>query len=294
MARTNKARVYIGCALLLLLILIIIVCIAVSVRRRCPNDSFSRGAVAADSKKCSEIGRNILQQGGSAVDGAIAALLCTSVMNPQSAGIGGGSMITVMDSSGEVKTINSRETAPSNMKPGLLNSCPTNHAGTEWIGVPGDIRGYEMAHKLYGKLPWADLFQPTIKLAREGFPIPKLLGSYIPYILNSNKTRALDLFSDKNGNLLKTGDIVKFEKLADTLQMIANHGAESFYTGQIAKDLIDDVQEAGGTLTLQDLKNYSATVTDAWAVPLGEYQMYIPPPPAGAVLLGLILNILKG
>ncbi|XP_045891295.1 gamma-glutamyltransferase 5a isoform X2 [Micropterus dolomieu] len=296
MAR-SKARVYACCALMLLIVLTIIVCIAVLVRRKCPDDTFSSAAVAADSGKCSAIGRDILQKGGSAVDGAIAALLCTSVMNPQSMGIGGGSIFTVMDSSGKVKIINSRETVPRKFKSDLLTSCPKTFqivAGSPWIGVPGEIRGYEQAHRLYGKLPWAVLFQPTIKLAREGFPIPQIQGRYIPYI-DRNETLSLrKLYSDKNGNLLKTGDIVKFEKLADTLETIANHGADAFYTGRIAEDLIRDIQEAGGTLTAQDLAEYRVTVTDAWVVPLGEYQMYIPPPPAGGIILSLILNIMKG
>ncbi|KAM6930432.1 gamma-glutamyltransferase 5a [Xenentodon cancila] len=239
----------------------------------------------------------MLQRGGSAVDGAIAALLCTSLMNPQSNGIGGGSIFTVMESSGKVKTITSRETVPENAAPDLLQSCPKTFqliAGSKWIGVPGEIRGYEKAHKLYGKLPWATLFQPTIQLAREGFPIPQILGRYIPYI-DTNETQSLrKLFSDVNGNLLKTGDIVKFEKLADTLEMIANNGSDVFYTGRIAEDLIRDVQEAGGTLTLQDLAQYEVTVTDAWVVPLGQYQMYIPPLPAGGIILSLVLNIMKG
>ncbi|XP_044052964.1 gamma-glutamyltransferase 5a isoform X2 [Siniperca chuatsi] len=166
--------------------------------------------------------------------------------------------------------------------------------GSQWIGVPGEIRGYEQAHRLYGKLPWATLFKPTIQLAREGFPIPQVQGRYLPYI-DTNETQSLrKLFSDKNGNLLKTGDIVKFEKLADTLEIIANHGADAFYTGRIAEDLIRDIQEAGGTLTTQDLAAYRVTVTDAWVVPLGEYKMYIPPPPAGGIILSLILNIMKG
>ncbi|XP_067459881.1 gamma-glutamyltransferase 5a [Thunnus thynnus] len=296
MAR-SKAKVYSCCALMLLCVVAIIVCIAVLVRRKCPDGTFSSAAVAADSGKCSEIGRNILQKGGSAVDGAIAALLCTSVMNPQSMGIGGGSIFTVMDSSGKVKIINSRETVPGKFKSDLLKSCPKTFqlvSGPQWIGVPGEIRGYQEAHHLYGKLPWADLFKPTIQLARDGFPIPPIQGRYIPYI-DTNQTQSLrKLYSDKDGNLLKTGDIVKFEKLADTLQMIANDGADVFYTGKIADDLIRDIQEAGGRLTAQDLASYKATVTDAWAVPLGEYQMYIPPPPAGGIILSLILNIMKG
>uniref|UniRef100_A0A3B4EXK1 Gamma-glutamyltransferase 5-like n=1 Tax=Pundamilia nyererei TaxID=303518 RepID=A0A3B4EXK1_9CICH len=277
MAR-SKARVYTCCALILLCLVAIIVCIAVLARRKCPTGTFSKAAVAADSGRCSEIGRDILQKGGSPVDGAIAALLCTSIMNPQSAGIGGGSIFTIMDVSGKVKIINSRETAPANLNPDLLKSCNSTiqvKKGSRWIGVPGEIRGYAEAHQLYGKLPWADLFQPTIKLAREGFPLPY--------------EQAIN-----NGNLLKAGDTVKFEKLADTLEMIANEGPDVFYSGTIAKDLISDIQKEGGTLTLQDLASYKVTVTDAWAVPLGEYQMYFPPPPAGGIILSFILNIMKG
>ncbi|XP_068995204.1 gamma-glutamyltransferase 5a [Embiotoca jacksoni] len=296
MAR-SKAKVYTCCALMLLCVVAVIVCIAVLVRRKCPDGTFSNAAVAADSRKCSEVGRDILQRGGSAVDGAIAALLCTSIMNPQSMGIGGGSIFTVMDSSGKVKIINSRETAPRGVRSDLLKSCPKTFqllAGSKWIGVPGEIRGYETAHRLYGKLPWSTLFEPTIRLARDGFPIPQVQGRYIPHI-DTNETQSLrKLYSDNNGNLLKAGDVIKFERLADTLQMIANDGAEAFYTGRIAKDLIRDLQEAGGTLTLQDLASYKVTVTDAWAVSLGEYQMYIPPPPAGGIILSLILNIMKG
>ncbi|RVE68600.1 hypothetical protein OJAV_G00093100 [Oryzias javanicus] len=163
------------------------------------------------------------------------------------------------------------------------------------VWVPGEIRGYEMAHKLYGKLPWADLFQPTIKLAKEGIPISKILHSHTETIPNLKETQSLrQLFTDENNNLLKTGDIVKFEKLADTLEIIANQGADVFYTGKIAEDLVQDVKAAGGTLDLEDLASYRVTLTDAWNVSMEEYQVYFPPPPAGGSLLTLILNIMKG
>uniref|UniRef100_A0A668U4I0 Gamma-glutamyltransferase 5a n=1 Tax=Oreochromis aureus TaxID=47969 RepID=A0A668U4I0_OREAU len=236
--------------------------------------------------------RDILQKGGSAVDAAIAALLCTSIINPQCMGIGGGVIFTVMDRSGKVKIITSRETVPRNVNSDLLKSCPkTTEWNSRWIGVPGEIRGYEAAHRLYGKLPWADLFQPAIKLAREGFPIPYYQGQHIPRIGN---TSLRELYLDKNGNLLKTGDIVKFEKLADTLETIANEGPDVFYNGTIAKNLISDIQKAGGKLTLEDLASYEAKVTDAWNISLGEYRMYFPPPPSGGAILSFILNIMKG
>uniref|UniRef100_A0A3Q2V6F7 Gamma-glutamyltransferase 5a n=1 Tax=Haplochromis burtoni TaxID=8153 RepID=A0A3Q2V6F7_HAPBU len=172
-------------------------------------------------------------------------------------------------------------------------------SNSRWIGVPGEIRGYEAAHRLYGKLPWADLFQPTIKLAREGFPIPYYQGHYIPRINNTSirfislSLSFRELYLDKNGNLLKTGDTVKFEKLADTLETIANEGPDVFYNGTIAKNLISDIQDAGGTLTLEDLASYQANVTDAWNISLGEYRMYFPPPPLGGAILSFILNIMK-
>uniref|UniRef100_A0A3B5LLL5 Gamma-glutamyltransferase 5a n=1 Tax=Xiphophorus couchianus TaxID=32473 RepID=A0A3B5LLL5_9TELE len=233
-------------------------------------------------------------RGGSAVDAAIAALLCTGIMNPQSAGVGGGAIFTVMDRSGKVKVINSRETAPSKVDPDLLKSCKNEsipRTGSKWIGVPGEIRGYELAHKLYGKLPWAALFQPTIKLAREGFPIPPVQGSGITDNRMKN-TSLRKLYLDKTGTLLKTGDEIKFEKLADTLELIANKGADAFYTGRVAEDLVRDVQQEG--IAFRDLASYKATVTEAWVAPVGEYQMYIPPPPSGGPLLSLVLNIMKG
>nr|XP_057926765.1 gamma-glutamyltransferase 5a [Doryrhamphus excisus] len=296
MAR-SKARMYTCCALMLLCVIVLSVCVSLLARRNCPQGSFSHAAVAADTWTCSQIGREMLQKGGSAVDGAIAALLCTSLMNPQSMGVGGGAIFTVMDSTGKVKIINSRERVPGMFKPDTLKSCPNTFrflSGGQWIGIPGELRGYEQAHKLYGKLPWASLFQPSIQLARQGIPISQILDQYIPHI-DSNDSRLLrELFSDKNGNLLQTGDIVKFETLADTLETIANLGADAFYTGKIAEDLIRDIQEAGGTLTLHDMASYKATVSDAWNITLGEYQMYIPPPPAGGILLGLVLNIMEG
>ncbi|KAI4820012.1 hypothetical protein KUCAC02_028006 [Chaenocephalus aceratus] len=171
MAR-SKAMVYTCCAVVMLCVVAVIVCIAVLFRHDCPDGTFSIAAVAADSATCSKIARDMLQGGGSAVDGAIAALLCTSIINPQSMGIGGGSIFTVMDSSGKVKIINSRETVPGKFKADLLETCPkTIHmiTGSAWIGVPGEIRGYEQAHKLYGKLPWASLFQPTIQTGQRRF-----------------------------------------------------------------------------------------------------------------------------
>uniref|UniRef100_A0A8C2ZYX6 Gamma-glutamyltransferase 5 n=1 Tax=Cyclopterus lumpus TaxID=8103 RepID=A0A8C2ZYX6_CYCLU len=253
---------------------LVCLCIVSLVDRECPGGSFTHAAVAADSLRCSEVGRSMLQQGGSAVDGAIAALLCTSVVNPQSMGIGGGSILTIRNKKGKVEVYNFRETVPQSFKSNLLNDC------SQWIGVPGELRGYEAVHKQYGKLPWAKLFEPTIKLAGEGIPLA--LKNYHWSLHSENKT------------VLSTGDILKFPKLAETMKTIAEQGADAFYTGKIGQDLIRDVEAAGGTLKREDLKSFQVRVEDAWTVPVGDTKMHFPPPPAGGPLLAFLLSLMKG
>ncbi|KAL2092468.1 hypothetical protein ACEWY4_012266 [Coilia grayii] len=285
------------CLVMNCIVLIAVLCVATMTHQGCSEGEFQRAAVAADSEMCSEIGRDTLRRGGSAVDGAIATLVCTSIVHPQSMGIGGGSIFTIREKDGKVKIINSRETVPKVFNTDLMTKCPASFqlmSGPDWIGVPGEVWGYAEAHRRYGKLPWASLFEPTIRLAREGFPLPPMLARFL-VVLEKDKTLPIrKLFVDGNDNLLKEGDKLRFEKLADTLETIANEGAEAFYTGDIAKNLISDIQEAGGTLTMEDLSSFKVQVLDAWKVPLGDYDMYIPPPPAGGAVLSFILNTMRG
>ncbi|XP_076139954.1 glutathione hydrolase 5 proenzyme [Alosa pseudoharengus] len=265
----------------------------------CSDGTFTRGAVAADSKLCSDIGRDMLQKGGSAVDAAIAALICTGLVNPQSMGLGGGSIFTIRDKAGKVTVISSRETVPKTFKPNLMSDCEGKqfYHGAQWIGVPGELRGYKAAHDRFGKLKWEELFAPSIRLAREGFPMPPYLFNFIshpilkPLIIG---TQLCELFCHANKTLLSTKDILRYPKLADTMETIAKQGAEAFYTGTIAHDIIDDIRAAGGSLTLEDLKSFRVRHDDALKVPMGDYTMHIPPPPAGGAILTFVLNIMKG
>uniref|UniRef100_A0A8B9LE46 Gamma-glutamyltransferase 5 n=1 Tax=Astyanax mexicanus TaxID=7994 RepID=A0A8B9LE46_ASTMX len=245
--------------------------------------------------------KDVLLDGGSAVDAAIAALICTALVNPQSMGLGGGAIFTIMDKSGKVKVISSRETVPKSFKSDLLQHCPSETKliiGPQWIGVPGELRGYARAHELYGKLPWARLLEPSIKLAREGFPLPEYLGRFLqhpminPVVLKSSLCE-LFCHPDKT-SVLKTGDTLRYPILANTLETLAKDGPGAFYTGQIAQDLVHDVQATGGSLTLEDLSSFEVRVDDAQRVSLGEYHMYIPPLPAGGALISFILNIMHG
>ncbi|XP_054896137.1 glutathione hydrolase 5 proenzyme isoform X1 [Poeciliopsis prolifica] len=290
------------CVLLIVICAVALVslCVSTLLGAGCSGGRFRHAAVSADSQLCSEIGKNMLLQGGSAVDGAIAALLCTSVVNPQSMGIGGGSIVVVRNKTGNVKVYNFRESTPKSYKPTLLKDCPTTFrlsTGSQWIGVPGELLGYDVLHREYGKLSWAKLFEPTIKLAREGIPMPPYLARFMEYKMvkpHVETSSLCEVFCNKNKTILRKGDTLQFSKLAETLEIVAKEGVKAFYTGRIGRDLIQDIKHAGGTLTMDDLKSYSVRVSSPWTVSLGNHKMHIAPPPAGGALLAFILRIMKG
>ncbi|KAG7281784.1 hypothetical protein CRUP_037065 [Coryphaenoides rupestris] len=253
-----------------------------------PTDHlYAKAAVAADAGTCSEVGRDILKRNGSAVDAAIAALLCVGLLNAHSMGIGGGFFFVIYNAStGKVETIDARETAPMSATEDMFgNNTQLSRKGGLSIAIPGEIRGYEMAHKRHGRLPWKELFQPSIALARHGFPIGKALAHAIFKSKESIQRDAVlcEVFCDSEKNILKENDIIIFLKLADTYQRIAEEGADVFYSGSIAHSIVKDVQQAGTWL-------HTIFIT----LNVGDYTMHVPDAPSSGPVLALILNIVDG
>uniref|UniRef100_A0A2K5UUT6 Glutathione hydrolase 5 proenzyme n=1 Tax=Macaca fascicularis TaxID=9541 RepID=A0A2K5UUT6_MACFA len=293
MARGCGATV--GLVLLGLGLALAVIVLAVVLSRHqapCGPQAFAHAAVAADSKVCSDIGRAILQQQGSPVDATIAALVCTSVVNPQSMGLGGGVIFTIYNvTTGKVEVINARETVPAHHAPSLLDRCaqalPLGR-GAQWIGVPGELRGYAEAHRRHGRLPWAQLFQPTIALLRGGACGGPVLSQFLHngFLRPSLQASTLRQLFFNGTEPLRPQDPLPWPALATTLETVATEGAEVFYTGRLGQMLVEDIAKEG--------TGCQPEVVDALEVPLGDYTLYSPPPPAGGAILSFILNVLRG
>jgi gamma-glutamyltranspeptidase/glutathione hydrolase len=264
----------------------------------------SQDMVAAANPLAAQAGREVLAAGGSAVDAAVAVQLVLNLVEPQSSGIGGGAFLVFWDGS-TMTTLDGREKAPAAAKPERFlgpDGKPMKFydavVGGRSVGVPGTVRLLEKAHKNWGKLPWKDVIQPAVRLAENGFSIsPRLNGllTQEKYLQNDPVARAY--FYEADGTPKQVGTILKNPAFAETLRTIGEKGADAFYSGEVAQDIVATVTGHAtnpGDMTLDDLKTY--TVEERPAI-CGSYRTYkicgMGPPSSGQVAVQQILSTLE-
>ena len=264
----------------------------------------TKDMVAAANPLAAQAGREILAAGGSAVDAAIAVQLVLNLVEPQSSGIGGGAFMVYWDGR-TMAALDGRETAPAAAKPERFlgpDGKPMKFydavVGGRSVGVPGTLRLLEMAHKNWGKLSWPQVIEPAARLAEEGFAIsPRLNGllTQEKYLQNDPVARAY--FYEADGKPKAVGTILKNPAFAKTLRTVAEKGAEAFYTGEIAQDIVATVTghpTNPGDMTLEDLKGYKVQEREALC---GSYRVYricgMGPPSSGQVAVQQIMGVLE-
>ena len=165
-------------------------------------------------------------------------------------------------------------------------------------GVPGELRGMEYVHKRYGKLPWKAVVKPAVEVARYGFSVTEDLVRYMKTVTPNNKfltddpTWAIDFAP--NGRLVKLGETITRKRYADTLEVIGAEGADAFYTGAIANATIAALRKANGTMTLEDLKNYTVAIRKPAAISYRGYKLHSTNAPSSGVVALAALKIVDG
>ena len=247
-----------------------------------------------------QVGLDILRQGGNAIDAAVAVGFALEVVLPDAGNIGGGGFIVHRSAAGEVHALDYREMAPSGASRDMYVDSAGNVTEQSLIGhlaagVPGSVAGMHEAWKKYGSLPWATLIAPAIKLA-EGHVIDTARSQAIGWereiFMRFPASRAQFLVND---SAPPPGTLWRLPDLARTLRLIADSGPDVFYRGQIADLIVAEMQRGGGLMTKEDLARYQAKWRTPVQLSYRGYTIYsMPPPSSGGVTMGELLNILEG
>jgi gamma-glutamyltranspeptidase / glutathione hydrolase len=287
---------------------------ATAVEAKQPTAIGTRGAAASVDVLATQTAIDVLRLGGNAVDAAVAAAAVLGVVEPFSCGIGGGGFMVIRTSGGTVTTIDGRETAPAAMRPDSFweGGAPLPFTAARWsglsAGVPGTVRGWEVALREFGTRSLAELLRPAIAVAREGFLVDEVFSSQtqanLDFFDDITSTRAVYLEPD--GTAYDVGDTFRNADLARAYERIAHLGAKGFYRGPIADALVTAVQNPPvatganhvwrrGLMTMRDLHTYVAPEREPTRIGYRGLDVYsMGPPSSGGSTVGEALNILEG
>ena len=260
--------------------------------------------VSAANPLATEAGVAIMEQGGSVVDAAIAAQLMLGLVEPQSSGLGGGGFALVHAADGSaVHAYDGRETAPAAAQPdrfmkngeamGFFDAVDSGLS----VGTPGLVRMLADMHKQHGVLPWNKLFEPAIRLAQDGFPVSPRMHAMVSGSEGLKASpSARRYFYDKSGGAWPVGHLLRNKDYANVLQTLAKEGAEAFYRGPLARDMVEAVREhrVPGDLSEADLAAYRAIRRDALCADVGQFRYCgMPPPSSGGLAVIQMMALLK-
>ena len=258
-----------------------------------------QGAVASAEANASRIGVEILQSGGNAIDAAVAVGFALSVTHPSAGNIGGGGFMVVRFPDGKATALDYREVAPGAASRDMYlddkgELTDQSRVGAKAAGIPGDVAGFWYAHSHWGKLEWAQVVEPAIELARDGWVLDETHAEDLAWgskrMADAGFEDSAAYFRKSDGSDYAAGDVWRQPALAATLQRIADHGRDGFYAGPFAAYLVDQVTQLGGIWTVADLANYEAVErTPLMFDYRGHEIIAMPPPSAGGVVLRQIL-----
>ncbi len=268
------------------------------------RDATSKTAMAVASKyEVSQVGAEILKQGGNAVDAAVAMGFAQGVAEPFTNGPGGGGLAVIHMADGSNVFVDFREIAPANATLDLYLDAEGKNNGNTMLGglasgIPGDVAGmlYMLENYGSGKLSREEILAPAIRIAEEGLYISQYAANSITdaYEKATQFPEMQKIYWDKDGLPLEAGVVLKNPDYAKTLKLIAEHGNDGFYKGEVAQAIVDSLAKYDGVMTLEDLANYKVTVREPVS---GTYRGYTllssPPPSSGGTILIEILNILE-
>lgn len=260
------------------------------------SGEYKNGMVVSAHPAASKVGLDILKKGGNAVDAAVAVQFALAVVYPSAGNIGGGGFMVYRSAQGDIAALDFREKAPGMASRDMYLDSVGNPITAKSLyghlaaGVPGSVDGMVQAHAKYGELTWAEVVQPALNLAKNGFPVTDSQAKdFAGEQMDFKKYNPGKLYYIKDN--WQQGELWVQQDLANTLELIRDNGREGFYSGRVADQIVAEMQSGGGLISKEDLKNYHAV----WRDPIvGNYRDYkvitVPPPSSGGIALLQLLN----